>query len=114
MAGILRGDVVWADLEPTRGHEQAGQRPVLVLSENVFNERSGTVIAIALTSQPQRAGFPLTLELSDAKLPKRSWAKISQIRTLSVKRLGKKIGRASREELDAIVEGLNELICGRW
>lgn len=114
MAGILRGDVVWADLEPTRGHEQAGQRPVLILSENVFNERSGTVIAIALTSQPQRAGFPLTLELSDAKLPKRSWAKISQIRTLSVKRLGKRIGRASREELDAIVEGLNELIGGRW
>lgn len=114
MARILRGDVVWADLEPTRGNEQAGLRPVLVLSEDVFNERSGTVIAIALTSQPQRAGFPLTLELSDVKLPKRSWAKISQIRTLSVKRLGKKISRASREEMDSIVEGLNELIGGQW
>lgn len=112
MAGILRGDIVWADLEPTRGREQAGLRPVLILSENVFNERSGTVIAIALTSQPQRAGFPLTLELADASLPKRSWAKISQIRTLSVERLGKKLGRASRDELDAIVEGLSELIGG--
>ena len=67
---------------------------------------------MALTSQPQKAGFPLTLELLDAKLPKRSWAKISQIRTLSVQRLKKKIGKASPEELDQIVDGLNELIGG--
>ena len=101
-----------ADLEPTRGSEQAGQRPFLILSEEVFNDRSGTVIAIALTSQPQKAGFPLTLELLDAKLPKRSWAKISQIRTLSVHCLQKKIGKASAGEMDQIVEGLNELIGG--
>ncbi len=112
MAQILRGDIVWADLEPTRGSEQAGQRPFLILSEEVFNERSGTVIAIALTSQPQKAGFPLSLELLDAKLPQRSWAKISQIRTLSVHRLQKKIGKASAGEMDQIVEGLNELIGG--
>ena len=113
MARILRGDIVWADLEPTRGNEQAGQRPVLILSENVFNDRSGTVIAMALTSQPPRAGFPLTLELLDPKLPKRSWVKISQIRTLAVQRLQKKIGKASHGEMDQIVEGLNELIGGR-
>jgi len=88
MARILRGDVVWADLNPTRGFEQAGQRPVVVISADVFNARSGTVIALAITSQPQRAGFPLTLELTSVKLPKRSWVKISQIRTLSVERLG--------------------------
>jgi mRNA interferase MazF len=113
MARILRGDIVWADLDPTRGHGQAGLRPVLILSENVFNQRSGTVIAVALTSQPQRAGFPLTLELETPKLPKRSWAKISQIRTLSVHRLKKKIGKASPEELDLVVDGLNELIGGQ-
>ena len=112
MARILRGDIVWADLNPTRGHEQAGLRPALVLSHNVFNERSGTVIAVALTSQPQRAGFPLNLELSSPKLPKKSWVKISQIRTLSTQRLTKKIGRASPEELDLIVEGLNEIVGG--
>jgi mRNA interferase MazF len=112
MARILRGDIVWADPEPTRGNEQAGQRPVLILSEDVFNERSGTVIASALTSQPQKAGFPLTLELLDPKLPKRSWAKIGQIRTLSVQRLKKKIGKASAAEMDQMVEGLNELIGG--
>ncbi len=110
MARILSGDIRWADLNPVRGHEQAGLRPVLVLSHDIFNERSGTVIAMALTSQPQRAGFPLTLELKVGKLPKRSWVKISQIRTLSVERIGKKIGRSSPEELVQIIEGLNEII----
>jgi mRNA interferase MazF len=101
---------MWADLNPVRGREQAGQRPVVVISQDVFNERSGTVIAVALTSQPQKAGFPLALELSPPQLPKKSWVKISQIRTLSVERLGQKIGRVSAEELSLIVEGLNEIV----
>ncbi len=110
MARILRGDIVWADLSPTLGHEQAGLRPVVVLSQDVFNERSGTVIAMALTSQEQRAGFPLTLQIASTKLPKPSWVKISQIRTLSTKRLTKKIGSVSPEELARMIEGLNEII----
>ena len=110
MARILRGDILWANLDPTLGHEQSGLRPVLVLSQNVFNDRSGTVIAVALTSQPPSAGFPLTLELADPGLPKKSWVKISQIRTLSVQRLGKKLGKATSEELEDIIEGLNEII----
>lgn len=110
MARILRGDILWADLNRARGHEQAGLRPVLVLSNEVFNERSGTVIAAAITSQPQRAGFPLTLEIEGHGLPKKSWLKISQVRTLSVQRLRKRIGRASPEELTRVVEGLLEII----
>ena len=110
MARILRGNIYWADLNPVLGSEQGGLRPVLILSEDVFNERSGTVIAVALTSQPQRAGFPLTLELTDTSLPKKSWVKISQIRTLSVKRIGKKVAKVSEEELLSVIEGLNEII----
>ena len=110
MAQILRGDIYWADLDPTVGNKQAGRRPVLILSQGVFNERSGTVIAVSLTSQPPRVGFPLTLELSGRRLPKNSWVKISQIRTLSTKRLTRKIGRASHEEVEMVVEGLNEII----
>ena len=112
MARILRGDVRWADLNPTRGKEQTGVRPVIILSHDVFNERSRTVIAMAITSQPQRAGFPLTFELESDKLPKKSWVKISQIRTLSVQRIGKKITNISPECLDHIVDGLNEIIGG--
>jgi len=110
MARILRGDVIWAELNPTVGSEQAGLRPVVVISHGVFNERSGTVIAVALTSQEPRASFPLTLEIETARLPKRSWAKASQIRTLSVQRLGKKIARLADEEVDRIVDGLNEIV----
>jgi mRNA interferase MazF len=105
-------DSRWADLNPVIESEQGGLRPVLILSHNIFNERSGTVIAVALTSQPQRAGYPLTFELGDEKLPKKSWVKISQIRTLSVERIRKKISKASEEELAIIVEGLNEIIGG--
>jgi mRNA interferase MazF len=110
MARVLRGEIRWADLNPVRGQEQAGRRPILVLSHDVFNERSGTVIAVAITSQPPRAGFPLTLELVGESLPKRSWVKISQIRTLSTERIGKKLGAATPEELAQVVEGLNEIV----
>lgn len=110
MARILRGEIRWADLNPVRGREQAGQRPVLILSQDVFNDRSGTVISVALTSQPQRAGFPLTLEIRARGLPKQSWVKISQIRTLAVERIGTLIGRASPEELAQVIEGLNEIV----
>lgn len=110
MARVLRGDVVWADLDPTLGHEQGGRRPVVVISQDVFNVRSGTVIAMAITSQPQAAGFPLTHELTGAKLPKRSWVKIGQVRTLSTQRIGAKIGRLPADELDRLIEGLNEIV----
>jgi len=110
MARILRGDVRWADLNPVVGSEQGGRRPVVVISDDVFNARSGTVIAMAITSRPQRAGFPLTLELQSVPMPRKSWVKISQIRTLSTQRLEKKIGRVSDDELDSLIDGLNEMI----
>lgn len=112
MAKILRGEIRWADLNPTIGREQSGERPVLILSQDIFNERSGTVIAMALTSQQQRARFPLTHEIATSKMPKRSWVKISQIRTLSTERIGKKIGSLGSDELAHIIEGLNEIIGG--
>lgn len=110
MARILRGEIRWADLNPVRGREQAGLRPVLILSHDVFNDRSGTVILVALTSQEPRAGFPLTLESKAPGLPKRSWVKISQIRTLAVERIGRRLTRVPEEELTRVVEGLNEII----
>ena len=110
MARILRGEVRWAELNPTRGHEQAGRRPVLILSHDIFNKRSGTVIAMALTSQPQKAGFPLTYSLEHRQLQKPSWVKISQIRTLSVERIGRKLGTVEPEQLSEIIDGLNQII----
>ena len=110
MARILRGEVRWAELNPVRGHEQAGRRPVLILSQDIFNKRSGTVIAMAITSQPQKAGFPLTYLLDSRQLQKQSWVKVSQIRTLSVERIGKKLGTVEPEQLVEIIDGLNQII----
>jgi mRNA interferase MazF len=110
MADILRGEIWWANLNPTRGHEQSGIRPVLIISQDVFNRHSGTVIALALTSQAPSAEFPLTFLIESVSLPKQSWVKISQIRTLSVDRLGDRISQISPEELDRIISGLNEIV----
>jgi mRNA interferase MazF len=110
MAGILRGEIRWADLNPVKGHEQGGKRPVVIISKDIFNQRSGTVIAMAVTSQPQRAGFPLTLELESSKLPKRSWVKMSQVRTLSVERIGEMVDSVSPEQMEQLIEGLNEIV----
>jgi mRNA interferase MazF len=110
VARILRGEIYWADLNPVRGHEQGGHRPVLVISQDIFNERSGTVIAMALTSRAQTAGLPLDLKIESMRLPKASWIKISQVRTLSTQRLGNRLGRVSAEELEQVVEGLFELV----
>lgn len=110
MARILRGGIYWADLEPARGHEQKGHRPVLVISHDIFNEKSGTVIALALTSKIQKAGYPLTYKIKESKLSLPSWVKIGQIRTLATERLGKKLGKINEEEISKILEGLFELI----
>jgi len=85
-------------------------RPVLILSQDIFNERSGTVIAVAITSKPQRAAFPLTLELRAEGLPRRSWVKISQVRTLTTERIGRRLTRATPENIARVLEGLNEII----
>ena len=110
MARILRGDIYWADLEPARGKEQAGRRPVLVISHEVFNSHSGTVIALAITGQPQRAGFPLTYALPPKLLPKPSWVKISQIRTLSTGRLSHRLTHLDDIEVNRMIEGLQDIV----
>jgi len=110
LARILRGEVYWADLNPVRGREQAGLRPVLVLSHDLFNRKSETVIAMAITSQAQKAGFPLSMALPADMMPKPSWVKISQVRTISTDRLGKKIAALGPEMVAQLVDGLLELI----
>lgn len=110
MARVLRGELYWADLEPVIGHEQGGRRPVVVISHDAFNERSGTVIAMAITSAAQRAGYPLTWALPTGILSRPSWVKITQIRTLAAERLGSRLGRLEEHDLQQLVEGLVQLV----
>lgn len=110
MARILRGEIYWADLNPVRGHEQAGLRPVLVISHEELHSRSDLAIVLAITSKTQRAGYPLTYKLRSGNLPKESWVFMTQVRTVSTERLGKRLGVVSQEDMVEIVEGLIELV----
>lgn len=87
-----RGAILWAGLDPTVGHEQAGRRPVLIVSRTRFNEASSTAIAFPLTSQPQRLGYPFTAQVPGGILDKPSWVKLTQVRTIDVRRLGAELG----------------------
>ena len=110
MAGVLRGEIYWADLNPVRGSEQGGLRPVLIISHDLLNRRSGTVIALAITSKEQRAGYPFSYKLTTGLLPKDSWVKMTQVRTISTERLRDRIGAVEPNELAEIIEGLIEVI----
>jgi len=92
MAAVLRGEIVWAELDPVLGHEQGGRRPVLVISHDLLNERSGTLIVLAITSREQAAGHPLAHELRSGGLPRRSWVKATQVRTVSTARVRGPVG----------------------
>jgi len=83
---------------------------VLVISHDEFNARSGTAIVLAITSTPQTLGYPLTLPVEGVEMPKQSWVKVSQVRTLAVSRLGRSIGRLPEEELTTVIRALNEIV----
>ena len=106
---ILRGGIYWANLEPTIGSEQQGTRPVVVVSIDAFNQNGQTAIAFAITSKKPRVTYPLVYKLPEDLLPKQSWIKISQIRTLSSQRLGRQIAQIEEEDLSKIMAGFNRL-----
>ncbi len=110
MARILKGEIRWAHLDPVRGHEQAGHRPILILSGETFNARSRTVIAMAITSKQPAAGYPFSMEIKAGLLPKRSWIKITQIRTLSLERVGDLLDRLAPSEVQRVIGALNEIL----
>ena len=57
------GDVIWIDLAPTVGHEEAGKRPALVLSPSSYNQKTGLVIACAMTTE--KKGYPFEVGMPD-------------------------------------------------
>ena len=110
MTRVRRGDLCWADPGPVVGHEQAGRRPVLVLSHAVLHDSLGVALVAAVTSRRPRSGYPLSHALTSGGLPRPSWALAWQVRTVSVLRLGRRIGRVDEEEVDRIVEGLLDVV----
>ena len=86
-----------------------GTRPVLVISIDSFNLNSGSAIAFAITSKKPKVEYPLIYQLPKNLLPKHSWVKITQIRTLSTKRLGDYIAKISDRDYQKIMAGFNRL-----
>lgn len=114
---IRRGDIYYANLNPVLGSEQGGQRPVLVIQNDIGNTYSPTTIIAAITSKIKRAKLPTHIEISAAhyRLDKDSVILLEQLRTIDKQRLREKIDHldeAAMAKVDEAIEisvGLREL-----
>lgn len=108
----FRGQIWWADLNPTRGHEQQGQRPCLVVSVNGFNHgRSELLLVVPLTRTDRRIPSHDKITSPESGLDGPGFALCEQVRCISRNRLTKSAGHVSPEEM-AAVEQCIRLILG--
>ena len=100
---IMRGEIYIADLDPVVGSEQGGERPVLVIQNNLGNKHSPTVIVLAITSRfHKKRNLPTHVPIESGDLSKDSIALAEQVRTIDKSRLIHYVGRASRETMDFV------------
>ena len=106
---IKRGDLFWVDLNPTKGSEQAGRRPVLIIQNDVGNEAAPTVIVAPLTTKSFTKEYPINVHLPRgvAGLKENSTVLLSQIRTIDKSRLGRKIGHLPVSYLQKVNEAIS-------
>lgn len=97
-----RGEVWLADLDPTQGHEQAGRRPVLVLSVGTFNAASGLVTVLPVTSKPRALPTRIAIEPPEGGLSLPSFVIGEQVRTISLTRLSSRLGQVSATTLGEV------------
>ena len=105
---IERGDIYLAALDPVIGREIAKTRPVVVVSNNLNNKHGGTITVLPLTSQKLKKVYPFEILLSkgNANLPKKSKVKADQICTLDKRRLIKRFGQLTEEQITLIDEAI--------
>ena len=104
---IKRGEIYIADLDPIVGSEQGGERPVLVIQNNVGNTYSPTVIVLAITSRYQKKkNMPTHIPIESSDLSMSSIALAEQVRTVDMSRLIHYVGRASKESMEAVDQAL--------
>src|SRR5687768_4388167 len=96
MAEPMQSEIWMADLDPTRGHEQAGRRPVLVVSADTFNASpAGLVVIVPITSKSKGIRAHLPIEPASTGLRTKSYVISEQPRTISKDRLGKHVGKVA-------------------
>lgn len=105
---VKRGDIFYVDLNPVKGSEQAGRRPVLVIQNDIGNEYSPTVIIAPLTTKKLSKEYPTNVHLKKgvAGLKEDSAILFSQIRTIDKARLEKKIGSLSKDLISKVDEAI--------
>ena len=107
-----RGELWFANLNPTQGREQAGHRPVLILSDNRFNTSGAElVIVLPVTSRPRTYPSRVAIVPPDGGVKTASYIICEQIRTISVARLGKRIGAVNPKTM-AGVESVVRMLLG--
>src|SRR5947208_13326471 len=101
---VKRGEVWLADLNPTRGSQQAGNRPVIIFQNNLINKYTTTILAIPLTTNLRRASLPSCVQVSKGEggLADDSVALCHQLRVLDKSRLQRKLGRLSQDAIQDI------------
>ncbi len=111
MINPLRGEVWFVDLNPTKGHEQAGKRPGLVISDDIFNTGpAGLVVILPLTTKNKNIPLHERIDPPDGGLKEISYVKCEDIRSVSQQRLLARIGRVQKERLKAIEEKVKILL----
>lgn len=103
-----RGAIVLVDLDPTRGHEQTGQRPCVVVSdpEVVTDQRFPLVCVVPVTGTAGEGALYPPLRPGKSGLKKDSWALVDQLRSVDKRRVRRVFGRITREEMSRVEEGL--------
>lgn len=111
MTAPARGEIWTVDLNPVRGHEQAGRRSALVVSVDLFNEGpSGLVVVLPITSTDRRIPFHVPLHPPEGGLRKRSFAKCEDVRSISRERLAERLGEVTQGTMAAVEDRLRILL----
>ncbi len=111
MPSPLRGEIWMIDLDPTRGHEQAGKRPALIVSDDVFNSGpAGLAIVLPLTSKTKNVRTHVSVQPPEGGLRTLSFIKCEDVRSVAVERLGKRLGAVSPATLEAVAMRLQILM----
>lgn len=108
---MRQGEIWYANLNPTKGSEQAGLRPVVVASGNLLNQHLNIVIVVPLTTKVKRyKGNPVLMPTQTNGLQTESEMLVFHIRSVSKDRLVRKIGNTESSELDRAVKTLNDIL----
>jgi mRNA interferase MazF len=111
MNDIFRGEVWLVNLDPTLGREQAGTRPALIISENLFNQSyADLIIVIPITSKQKNIRSHVLIAKDEGGLTMESYAKCEDVRSISKQRLLKRLGQVSRQTMEQVEEKLRFLM----